>query len=450
MILVVIVGIGLMMLAVISLQVTLVHSDTRTTQQGVFEATQIRDSAAAQGLANVKTNEVLTPMSGGGATASWVNFANGSYYYYTTYDPAFAISTIRAWGRVPADETTSSCMTAPDSLSWDGTGWMLRGVEIFVKASRYIPRAPVYFGNGGIEKPMGGFEWGAGVDPTDPSTWIPVTSGASSSQDSSVPFESSALDHPFDYLYNGGTPTPASANPHPYNIWASQNPIGQFNTEAWFTNSAGVGFDPTINLTPAPTNAYYDMSDPTSPDYAYPVDPTIPDVQDFASQLWTKFKDAPGTTKLSSGSQSGTYGDLSTPGVTFVTGRLQVDSGDTFKGSGILVIRDNYDANVDADNTPGTRAILDIRGNLEWTGLVIVAGWAPSISVTGDATIVGALFGEDSVQSGGEISLDSATIIMNIQNNFRVLYSNSLFQPGGLVHDYLPMVKKEVVGIRNL
>jgi len=452
MILVVIVGVAMMMLAAISVQMTLVHSVTRTSQEEVFRAAQIRDSAAAHALVRIKENGAVTPLSGGGATPSWVNFTDGSFYYYTIYDPAFAISTIRAWGRVPADETTSTCMSAPDSLSWDGTGWMVRGVEIHVKSSRYIPRSPIYMGNGGIQKPMGGFSWTSGVDPADPSTWVPVTSGPSSYQDSSVPFESSALDHPFDYLYNGGTPTPPSSNPHPYNIWTSQNPIGQFNTEAWFANSAGAGNDPTINLTPAPTNAYYDMSDNTSPDYAYPVDSTVPDVQDFAFSLWNKYGTAPGTTNLGSGSHNGTYGDLATPGVTFVTGRLEVAGGKTFKGSGILVIRDAYDPNVDTKNTPATHAALDIRGTFEWTGLVIIAGWTPSITVGpgGDATIVGALFGEDSVQSGGEVSLDSASIIMKLSNNFRVLYSNSLFQPGGLVHDFLPLVRKEVVGVRNI
>lgn len=68
----------------------------------------------------------------------------------------------------------------------------------------------------------------------------------------------------------------------------------------------------------------------------------------------------------------------------------------------------------------------------------------------GEVTIVGALFGEDRVQSGGEISLDSATIILKIKDAFRVLYANSLFQPGGLVHEFLPLVKKEVVGVRDV
>ncbi len=83
---------------------------------------------------------------------------------------------------------------------------------------------------------------------------------------------------------------------------------------------------------------------------------------------------------------------------------------------------------------------------------MIIAGWAPTIDVanTGDATIVGALFGEDSVQSGGEISLDSATIILKINEDFRVLFSNSLFQPGGMVHQFMPAVNREVVGITNI
>jgi hypothetical protein len=58
--------------------------------------------------------------------------------------------------------------------------------------------------------------------------------------------------------------------------------------------------------------------------------------------------------------------------------------------------------------------------------------------------------GEDSVQSGGEISLDSATIVLRIRDNFRVLYSNQLFAEGGLIHDMLPDVNREVVGTREL
>ena len=182
------------------------------------------------------------------------------------------------------------------------------------------------------------------------------------------------------------------------------------------------------------------------------MDSSIPDVQSFSHELWNQHKNDASATKLAQGSHSGTYGDMDNPGITFVSGKLTVSGGDTFKGAGILVIRDNYDPNVDSDNTPSSRATLDINGTFEWTGLVIIAGWAPTIDVanTGDATIVGALFGEDSVQSGGEISLDSATIIMKIRSNFRVLFSNSLFQPGGMAHEFMPAVNREVVGITNI
>ena len=97
--------------------------------------------------------------------------------------------------------------------------------------------------------------------------------------------------------------------------------------------------------------------------------------------------------------------------------------------------------------------ILDVAGKFEWTGLVIVTGWAPDITVSGsgaEATIVGSLFGEDSVQSGSEVSLDSATITMQIDSPFRVLYSRPLFDPGGVVHEQLPNIRREVVGMKNL
>ncbi|MBI4584670.1 MAG: hypothetical protein HY717_11705 [Planctomycetes bacterium] len=452
-ILVVVVGVALLFFSAISVQMSLVHSVTHTVQREAHLARQIADSAAAQALAKIKEAGLLAPMSGGGASAQWVNFSEGQFYYHTDYDSATNVSTIRAWGRIPAGASPSACAEAPDSVSWDGTGWLVRGVEITVKGKRYIPEQPLYFGNGGIEKPLGGFQWADGVDPADPSTWQTVTSSPSSYQSSSVPFHSSALDHPFDYLYNGGAPAPASS-PHPYKIWASQNPIGQFNISAWFTNSAGSGNDPTIGLDPPPTSDYYDTSDLNSPDHPYPVIPNLPDVQSFAFELWNRYKDQSSTTKLNSGSHQGTYGDLSNPGITFVTGALQVDTGTTFRGCGLLVIRDAYDPNTDTDNQPPTRARFDIRGTFQWTGLVIVAGWAPDISVSSDAganaTIAGALFGEDSVQSGGEISLDSATITMTIRNSFRILYSNGLFRQGGILHNYLPFVQKEVIGIREI
>lgn len=452
MILAILFGTSLIFLSALSVQQTLVQSVTRTVQQDVFVARQIAESAAAHALARIKESGVVAPFSGNGASAEWVDFSEGAYYYYSTYDVNQQVNTIRAWGRVASSPNAVAFTESPDSSGWDVTNWTVQGVEITVKGYKYIPESPLYFGNGGIEKPLGGFAWSGSSDLSDPSTWGTVTGSPSSYQSSWVPFESSALDHPTDYLYNGGTPTPASTNPHPYKIWASQNPIGQFNIGAWFDNSAGAGNDPTIGLTPPPTSSYYDVDDLTSPDHPYPVDSSIPDVQTFAHELWNQHKDDPSATKLNQGSHEGTYGDLSNPGITFVTGELQVNSGDTFKGAGILVIRDDYDPNEDTDNTPSRQAWLDINGTFEWTGLVIIAGWAPTIDVASgaDATIVGAMFGEDSVQSGGEISLDSATIILKIRDNFRVLFSNSLFQPGGMAHQFMPAVNREVVGIRNI
>lgn len=451
-ILVLLIALGLMAVSAVSIDMTLSHSVAQRVQLDASMATQIADSASAQALARIKNGGYLTPMSGGGAAAQWVNFSTGQFYYYTTFDEVTEISTVRAWGRVPADPTPSTSTAAPDSSSWDGTGWLVRGVEITVRSSQYIPQSPLFFGNGGIERPLGGIETTAGTDPADPSTWNRVTSGPSSYQASSVPFECSALDHPQDFLYNGGAPAPVSSYPHPYAIWSSQNPIGQANIEAWFANSAGAGADPTTKVTPSPTGTHYETSDPTSPDYPYPVDPNVPDVQSYTWDLWNKYKNDASAPKLGSGSHSGTYGDLTNPLVTFVTGELQVDPGQTFRGAGILVIRDDYDPNVSTNNTPSTRAWLDVQGTFEWTGLVIVAGWAPTIDVAtgGSMTVVGALFGEDSVQSGGEPSLDSATIILTINGGCRVLYSNALFAPGGAINSLFPRVNKEVVGIREL
>jgi hypothetical protein len=451
-IIVVVLGLSLLLLTLMSVQMSLVHSVTRSSQRLVFLADEIADSAAAQAIARVRAGGVETPMSGGGLTAVWVPFSEGSFYYYTTYDATLSASTIRAWGRVPADASPSSSTEAPDSASWDGSGWVVRGVEVTVRSLKFIPETPLYFGNGGIERPLGGVSWESGSDPSDPSTWVPITSSPTSYQASVVPFQVSALDHPQDYLYVGGAPAPASSNPHPYKVFASQNTIGQYNVEAWFTNSAGSGIDPTISVTPPPTSSYYDTSDSASPDYPYPVDPETPEVQSFAWSLWNSYSADPATVLLSSGSHSGVYGDLTSPQMMFVTGSLNVAAGTSFRGAGILVIRDDYDPNVDTNNTPSIRANLEISGQFEWTGLVIVAGWAPGIYVNsgGDATIVGAVFAEDSVQSGSEVSLDSATATLVVQDDLRVLYSNAIFQPGGLAYSYLPFVSKKIVAIRKL
>ncbi len=454
-VLMVVLGAGLMVLSALSLNMSLVRSAAGRTQLEEFTAHQIAESGVAEALAKLKDGGVQSPRSSSSSGQNWVPFGDGAFYYSSTYDPVTEISRIRAWGRVPTSRRQAAAKNAdvpPDDPTWNGDGWLVKGIELTVQSGKFVPEFPMYFGNGGIERPLGGFEWSSTTDPADPSTWGTVTSSPSSYQASSVPFEASALDHPIDYLVSGGAPLPASGSPHPYQIWAAQNPIGQTNIDAWFNNSAGTG-DAMSTIDPPPTSTYYDP-DPASPDHAYPVRSDIPDVQDWSSSLWNTYGSSndPSVHKLSGGDLGGTYGDLANPSVTFVTGGLNVPPGQTFKGSGILVIRDDYDPNVDTNNTPGIRANLSVKGKLEWTGLVIIAGWAPSVDVDpgGEVAINGAFFGEDSVQSGGEVSLDSATIIMTIDGPFRVTYSSALFNAGGLLYDQMPDVLKRVIGIRDI
>ena len=103
-------------------------------------------------------------------------------------------------------------------------------------------------------------------------------------------------------------------------------------------------------------------------------------------------------------------------------------------------------------NTPTTKASLLVQGTLEWTGLVIVAGWAPTVRVDpgGDVTIVGGFLAEDSVQSGGEVSLDSATVTLQVEDDFRVLYSSEVFAEQGLINPLMPIVTKRVIGMRDI
>lgn len=452
-ILVGILAFGLVTMTLVSVNMVQARSHSRMTRLQVLTAKAIAESGLAQAITRIKRGGEVDPVSGGGVTSQWTTFSTGELLYYTNFDAATNVSTVRAWGRIAAGDLQSTSTEPPDSLTWDGSGWVVQGLEVTLKGYKHSPQAPVYVGNGGIERPMGGIELDPSTDPLDPTTWVTVTSSPDSYQLSSVPFEASALDHPGDYLYNGGTPA-AAASPHPYHVWASQNPFAQMNTEAWFQNSAGSGYDPTIGLSPPPTSPYYDTSDPTSPDYPYPIDPGLPDVQEFSQDLWNDYQSDPSATKLNEGAHSGTFGDFTTPGVTFVTGQLQVDAGTTFRGAGVLVIRDDYDPNVDTDNQPSARARLNVDGVFEWTGLVIIAGWAPDINVTAtagaEASIVGGLFTEDSVQSGSEMSLESAMVVTRIDNPMRILYSSSLFQLGGLVYDYLPAVRREVVGVRDL
>ena len=92
----------------------------------------------------------------------------------------------------------------------------------------------------------------------------------------------------------------------------------------------------------------------------------------------------------------------------------------------------------------GTVAVVLRSNRIE--ALIAVA----DIENGGEATIVGAMFGEDSVQSGGEISLDSATIILRARDDLRVLFSQSLFTSGGIVNQFLPTVSKEIVGVLEI
>ncbi|MCA8962829.1 MAG: hypothetical protein KDC38_20035, partial [Planctomycetes bacterium] len=357
-VIVIIFGIGLLALTVLSLDMSKAQAVSHRVTSEAFRAQQIAESAAARGVAMIKRAGLVGAVSGGGSTATWVPFGGGDYYFYTDVDAANRVSTLRAWGRFPVEASPSSSSVSPDDVNWDGSGWIVRGLEIAVRSSKYLPDAPLYFGNGGVERPMGGFAWTGGTDLSDPSTWGTITSSPSSWQSNWLPFEVSALDYPYDYLYSGGSPSPAGGGYHDYEIWASQNPIGQFNIMAWFANSGGGGVDPSVMLTPSPSGSSYDMA--STDHHPYPVDSQLADVQNFAWQLWNDYgsSGASNVFNLSSGSHSGTFGDLSTPSVTFVTGNLDIPSGTTLSGSGILVIRDDYDPNYDSNNTPSTKAGL--------------------------------------------------------------------------------------------
>jgi len=440
--------VGLLAFTAVSIDLMKTQTTFVRSEERIFSARQIAESGLAQGFARLAEGGQLSPVSGNGTSPVWVPFGDGEYFYSSDFEPVTGLATITAWGRVDVGAATSGSAVSPDDANWDGDGYLVQGFEVTIRSARYVPKTPLYIGNGGIEKPLGGFEWDDDADPFDPSTWETVDSSPSSYQSASVPLKVNALDHPTDYLTSGIAPTPAAAGMHPYNPMVSQNAIGQFNVQAWFNKSANGG-SAMSGVTPVPTTSY--SSDPTSPDYAFPIDSHVPDVQDYSWAMWSAYRDDPAATKLTGGAKTGTYGSLAAPKVTFVTGTLRVDSGKSFAGTGILVIRDDYDPNEDTNNQPSTKAGLDIRGNFQWTGLVIVSGWAPSITVTstGNATIVGTLMGEDSVMSGGEISLDSATISLVVQGPTRLLYDYDMFQPGGLIYDYLPLLDKRVIAARE-
>ncbi|MFN0060290.1 MAG: hypothetical protein ACKVX7_17670 [Planctomycetota bacterium] len=447
---VLVVAIGLLATTLIAFQLNRAHSLTARTRYEALLAREIAQSAASHAFGLIKRGGMVEPVSGAGPLASWVDFSNGEYFYYSSFDKPSSVSTVRAWGRVAYAEKPSNCYVAPDSRAWDGSGWELKGLEVAIQATKYVPISPLFFGNGGIEAPAGGATVLADSDPQRPETWGTVSAPVSF-QSTTIPFSASALNHPADFIVSAILPVPAVGQ-HPYSIALAQNMLSQHNFEAWFTNSAGVGRDPKSTVSPSPDGANYETVDKTSRNYAYPVDPHLPDVQTFAFDLWSKHKDNPLATKLTGGDLNGTYGTLANPRITFVTGELRIQDGETFEGAGILVIRDAFDPNVDVDNQPLQKASLIIRGAFRWTGLVIVVGWDPLIGVNsaGNGLIVGALFAEDNVKSNEEASLDSATVALKIVGIFRVLFSAEVFAEHAPIFDLLPEAEKKLISVRAI
>ena len=198
--------VALLFIAAASVELSIGRARAAETTEQVFAANQVAESGAAQALTFIKQGGVNAPFSGAGAAAAWVDFSEGQFFYRTDVDVATQSSVIKAWGRVAAVVSPSNSAVAPDDPTFDGTGWVLQGLELTVKTSRYVPPAPAYFGNGGIEEPLGGLSSEGGFDPSDPSTWVPVTSSPLSYQASWVPMEVNALDHPADYLQSGTAP----------------------------------------------------------------------------------------------------------------------------------------------------------------------------------------------------------------------------------------------------
>ena len=440
---------SLLVFTAISVQMVQTHAVVRQTEENVFVARQIAESALAQALGRLKEAGVRTPVSGDGTEAYWMKFGSGEFYYDTVVDDTTGVTSICAWGRVPLPGTPSYSQASPLDADWDGRGYVLQGLEMTLKNRQFVPDTPLYLGNGGIQRPLGGVEWVSGTDPFDPSTWRKVSGSPESWQSATVDLEISALDHPVDHLASGSAPTPASAGVHPHSLLVSKNPVGQQNAHAWMNFSADGGAADS-KATPSPWSNYAPSS--TDPEYAFPVDSAVPDVQDYVDAIWNRYSGGGANLLTGGGSLSGTYGDLATPQVTIVTGGLRVPTGQSFSGAGILVIRDDYDPNTDVSNTPNRRAFMRIQGDFEWSGLVIMAGWNPYLEVaaSGNATILGSMMAEDSVMSMGETSLATSMLWVALENPLRILYSSQMFEPGGIVQSILPGVRKEILGFREL
>lgn len=472
-----------------------------------------------------------TPMSGGGANPAWIAMGTVEVIYRTTYvAPNY---TITAYGRVAnGPNAQANAGLLPGDLGYDPTDWTIRGYRVTMVANKNLPDAPLYFGNGGVERTRGGIAWNSNTHPDDPLGLNPpnvpwsfygVTSGSHSSwMSDGLSFRADARGHPADYLDNMGaspvTPDPLLPDTI-HNFFAAQNKAGQHDNTSFFMpwngNDPGTKSAPDLTDTTLYPNRDTDPTDGgySDTDDAFPIDPDLPDVQTWAWQLyadrggpWGNDSD---TVHLTSDNgslpQDGgaddadstsdgtlTIGTSANPKVAFSTGRLLVNSDKKIKGYGILIVRDDFHPTF-GTNTTNNRptgsdreARIDIRGRLEWTGLVIIAGWRPNITTeymndrdssdvtsaggdpddprtwpadVGRVIVNGAFFGEDSVQSGGEVALDLAQIIMRIgtkddgngvRGRWETKFSPDMFKPGGLIWDLLPLVNKTVVAVEEL
>jgi hypothetical protein len=514
MILVLVFGVTLIALAGVSLDTARTETVRYRTEHEIFQARQAAQAGVNEALALLRDGGISQPMSGdsgvdgGDATdgiddPEWVQHGpDGAYYYRTdvTNLASGQLFTITSYGRYESGTgATFQQGVDPTDPTYDGTGWTQRAIEVLVLASKGIPEAPLYFGNGGVEKGKGGWKWDGAADPLDSSTWTYYgTSGNRPSGTSSWispgligndVFSVDSRDHPEDWLdlKPSKLPTLVSETPHPYGIFASQTLVGAHNASTFFDTwtSGSSTHDPNTQLTPSPEGSNYEGDR----GQAFPVDTSIPDVQTWSWELWSTYGNDPNSihiddqdSDLSSidgeanvvvtngglapggGHKTFTIGDIDNPQVVFVTGELNVHQNRVLKGYGILVVRDDFHPDEGGNNTPGVDAQIEVAGRLEWTGLVILAGWHPAIDTSGSRegsgiVVNGALFGEDSVQSGGETALDTAQInaylgtssgANNKNGAFVATYSREIFEPGGLIYDLLPNVNVRVLAMRDI
>lgn len=538
------------------LLIGLTAASLEVTKSSIQVTTGEREGLYAHQAALAAMGDAISRITYGGqnapATSSWVqNGGKGGYWFSTVYDPSNSLYTITCWGRYPnAGNALAQPAVNPNSPSYNTRGWTMRGIEVIVLGTKNVPNSPLYFGNGGVEKGRGAWNWSSSQNPLDPTTWTSyINPNNDSSADSFmtrvIPMRVSALNHPANWLDAGGGrgtgatgaapgtaggPTPAGT-PHQYSIWSAQTYVGQQDCASFLlpwtisgttyspaapatpANPLYTGLSGAIFPSPADTTAFPgSLHNPNSPitfsPTAFPVDTTLPDVQTWSWDLWDTHKNSNqavhivpdngsltvrnspnGTVTASSAynrnttTKTLTIGSPTDPKIVFVSGNLKVSGGWKLQGHGILVVRDDYHpdetpnqarasgwSNTASNNQPSgnTRegAFNMQDGNIQWTGLVMIAGWRPKIDTTAMPAgnyirVNGALFGEDSVQSGGEISLDSACIQMFMGKGSskagdatsgitEITYCRSIFEPGGLIYDLLPEVSRRVISIRDL